>query len=50
MKVEKFHSKLKKTYNKIVIDFNFGRHENLSTLKSDIHLGLTASVNYHFFG
>ena len=38
-----------KSYNKTVIDFNFGRHENLSTLKSDIHLGLKASVNYHFF-
>ena len=22
----------------------------LSTLKNDIHLGLAASVNYHFFG
>ena len=39
-----------KSYNKTVIDFNFGRHKNLSTLKSDIHLGLAASVNYHFFG
>ena len=39
-----------KSYNKTVIDFNFGRHKDLSTLKSDIHLGLTASVNYHFFG
>ena len=35
---------------KTVIDFNFGRHEDLSTLKSDIHLGLAASVNYHFLG
>ena len=34
--------------NKTVIDFNFGRHKDLSTLKSDIHLGLTASVNYLF--
>ena len=39
-----------KSYNKTVIDFNFGRHKDLSTLKSDIHLGLAASVNYHFFG
>ena len=31
---------VEKSYNKTVIDFNFGRHENLSTLKSDIHLGL----------
>ena len=27
----------KKPYNKTVIDFNFGRHEDLSTLKSGIH-------------
>ena len=39
-----------KSYNKTVIDFNFGRHKDLSTLKSDIHLGLAALVNYHFFG
>ena len=39
-----------KSYNKIVIDFSFGRLKDLSTLKSDIHLGLAASVNYHFFG
>ena len=39
-----------KSYNKTVIDFNFGRHKDLSTLKSDIHLSLAASVNYHFFG
>ena len=38
-----------KSFNKTVIDFNFGRHKDLSTLKSDIHLGLAASVNYHFF-
>ena len=41
---------IEKSYNKTVIDFNFGRHEDLSTLESDIHLGLAASVNYHFFG
>ena len=35
---------------KTVIDINFSGHKDLSTLKSDIHLGLTASVNYHFFG
>ena len=39
-----------KSYNKTVIDFNFGRHKDLSTLKGDIHLCLAASVNYHFFG
>ena len=39
-----------KPYNKTVIDFNFGRHKDLSTLKSDIHLGLAVSVNYHVFG
>ena len=48
-KYKNFHS-LMKSYNKTVIDFNFGRHKDLSTLKSDIHLGLAASVNYHFFG
>ena len=41
---------VEKSYNKTFIDFNFGRHKDLSTLKSDIHLGLAASVNYHFFG
>ena len=39
-----------KSYNKTVIDFSFGRHKDLSTLKSDIHGGLAASVNDHFFG
>ena len=38
------------SYNKTVIDFNFSIHKDLSTLKSDIHLGLAASVNYHFYG
>ena len=50
VKVEKFSFFNAKSYNKTVIDFNFGRHKDLSTLKSDIHLGLAASVNYHFFG
>ena len=50
VKVAKFSFLNEKSYNKTVIDFNFGRHEDLSTLKSDIHLGLVASVNYHFFG
>ena len=49
-KVAKFSFLNEKSYNKTVIDFNFGRHKDLSTLKSDIHLGLAASVNYHFFG
>ena len=31
---------VEKSYNKTVIDFNFGRYKDLSTLKSDIHLGL----------
>ena len=39
-----------KSYNKTVIDFNFGRHKELSTLKSDIHLGLAASVNIPLSG
>ena len=50
VKVAKFSLLNEKSYNKTVIDFNFGRHEDLSTLKSDIHLGLAALVNYHFFG
>ena len=50
MKVELFLFKVEKSYNKTVIDFNFGRHKDLSTLKSDIHLGLGASVNITFSG
>ena len=50
VKVAKFSFLDEKSYNKTVIDFNFGRQKDLSTLKSDIHLGLAASVNYHFFG
>ena len=50
VKVAKFTFLNEKSYNKTVIDFNFGRHKDLSTLKSDIHLGLAALVNYHFFG
>ena len=50
VKVAKFSFLNKKSYNKTVIDFNFGRHKDLSTLKSEIYLSLAASVNYHFFG
>ena len=50
VKATKFTFLNEKSYNKTVIDFNFGRHKDLSTLKSDIHLGIAASVNYHFFG
>ena len=39
-----------KSYNKTVNDLSSGRHKDLSTLKSEIHLGLAASVNYPFFG
>ena len=49
MKVAKFSFLNEKSYNKTDIDFNFGRHETLSTLKSDIHLDLAASVYYLFF-
>ena len=52
VKVENFHSHIhivKKSYNKVVIDFNFCRLEDLSTLKSDIHPRLAASVNYRCF-
>ena len=50
VKVAKFSFLNEKSYNKTVIDFNFGRHKDLSTLKSDNHLCLAAWVNYHFFG
>ena len=40
-KVAKFSFLNEKSYNITVIDFNFGRHKDLSSLKSDIH---------HFFG
>ena len=50
VKETKFSLLNEKTYNKTFIDFNFGRHMDLSTLKSDIYLSLAASVNYHFFG
>ena len=50
VKVAKFSFLNEKSYNKTVIDFNFGRHKDSSTLKNDIHLGLAASVNYPFLG
>ena len=50
VKVAKFSLLNEISYSKTVIDFNFSRHKDLSTLKSDIHLGLAASVNYHFLG
>ena len=50
VKEAKFSFLNEKSYNKTVIDFNFGRRNDLSTLKSNIHLGLAASVNFHFFG
>ena len=39
---------VEKSHNKAGSDLNFGRHEDLSTFKSDIHLGLAASVNISF--
>ena len=50
VKAAKFSFLNEKSYDRTVIDFNVGRHKDLSTLKSDIHLSLAASVNYHFFG
>ena len=50
VKVAKFSFLNEKSYSKTVIDFNIGRHKDLSTLKSDIHLCLAAWVNYYFFG
>ena len=49
MKVENFHS-VKKSYNKTIFDFNFGRHKDLPTLKSDIYIVLAALVNITFSG
>ena len=49
VKVATFSFLNEKSYNKTVIDFNFSRHKDLSTLKSDIHPGQAAPVNYHFF-
>ena len=48
IEVAKFSFLTEMSYNKTVIDFNFGRHKYLYTIKSEIHL--TASVNYHFLG
>ena len=45
VKVGNFHA-----YNKTVIDFIFSKHGDLSTMKSDIHLGLAASVKITFLG
>ena len=42
VKVAKYSILNEKPHNKTVIDFNFGRYKDLSTLKSDIHLGLAA--------
>ena len=36
VKVAKVSFSNEKSYNKTVIDFNFGRHKDVSTLKSDI--------------
>ena len=49
-KVKKVSFLVQKSYKKTVIDFIFGRREDLSSFKRDIYLGLAASVNYHFFG
>ena len=48
VKNRKFSSIVKKSYNKTVTDFSFGRHEDLSTPKSDIYLSLAASLNNTF--
>ena len=49
-KVEHFHLQLESHVRKTVIDFNFGRHKDLSTLKSDIHLDRKAEMNITFKG
>ena len=51
VKVKKKSFKVKKkSYNKTVIDFKIDRHEDLSSLKSDIYLCLAASENITFSG
>ena len=50
LKVAKCSFLNEKSYNKTIINFNYGRQKDLSTLLSDIDLSLTASVNYHFLG
>ena len=45
VKSRKLSILVEKSYNKTVIDLNFSRHGDLFTLKSDIHIGLVASVN-----
>ena len=48
VKGKSFSFIVEKSYNKIVIDFNFGRHKDLFILKSDIHLDIEASVKITF--
>ena len=48
VKVENVLSKLKSLNNKTVIDFNFGRHKDVSTIKCEIHVSLIALVNITF--
>ena len=47
VKVAKFSFLNEKSYNKTVIDFNFGRHKDLSTLKSDFHF--FGSINSYVY-
>ena len=41
---------VEKSYYKTVIEFNFGRHKDLSTLKKCINLSLAALVNITLSG
>ena len=50
VKLAKFSFLNGKSYNKTVIESNFGRMKDLPALKGDIYLGLAASVIYHFSG
>ena len=50
VKAEKKSFIVKNSDYKTVIAFKFDRHKNLSTLKSDIHLGLAASTYITFLG
>ena len=54
VKVAKFSFLNEKSYNKTVIDFNFGRHKDLSTRKNDnsprtLPEKASSLVNYYFF-
>ena len=46
----KFSFIVDKSYNKTIIDFNFGRHKDLSTLKKGYLSQHSGLGEYHFWG